>query len=487
MLLAGFLTLSSSLTGFSQVGIGTTKPHESAILDISSNNQGFLPPRMNNQQMNNIVDPAVGLLIYNSDEKCLFTYDGDWTNLCDGTSGVFNYTGHSQVKFTADTPFSFGNYGSELAVNEKGNILLLGYPKKKINNLYSVGEMQVFLEADTGWVKSILLHANDFKEGDHFGSSISISASGDVIAVSSPYADTNGVNAVGKVYIFRSSGNTWIQEASFYASDYSHNANFGYSISISADGNTLAIGADRANNNLVNDAGAVYIYTKSGNTWIEQEKLVALDAATWNGFGRSVRISHDAKTAIISGRGGVYVFNNTGGSWSQQQKLIASDSINSLSFGESISISGDGETIAVGSYHRNGGEGGVYIFTTNESNIWVEEAILVSVDTLGDQNFGESVDLSTDGRTVAVGAAWNSRIDQNNPGNILWSTGATHIYSKSSNVWKERSMLTAYDAEAHDWFGRKVRISGNKKTVVVGAPEEKPGGVYASGAFYIFQ
>jgi uncharacterized protein (TIGR02145 family) len=61
------------------VGIGTTTPHPSAALDISSSNSGFLPPRMTNTERNGINNPTAGLMIYNTTTDCLEIFGkGKW-------------------------------------------------------------------------------------------------------------------------------------------------------------------------------------------------------------------------------------------------------------------------------------------------------------------------------------------------------------------------------------------------------------------------
>ncbi len=61
---------------YAQIGIGTTNPDESSVLDVSSTNKGILFPRITSVQPDAIVNPAVGLTIYNLDESCLQVNSG---------------------------------------------------------------------------------------------------------------------------------------------------------------------------------------------------------------------------------------------------------------------------------------------------------------------------------------------------------------------------------------------------------------------------
>jgi hypothetical protein len=84
--------LSLNAFSFAQVGIGTTSPNASAVLDVESVNKGFLPPRMTTGQRNAITTPAEGLTIYNTDLKCLDTYNGkQWVN-CSSLSSTDTYS-----------------------------------------------------------------------------------------------------------------------------------------------------------------------------------------------------------------------------------------------------------------------------------------------------------------------------------------------------------------------------------------------------------
>jgi uncharacterized protein (TIGR02145 family) len=86
-----FVLLLSAFS-FAQVGIGTTTPNATAILDLTSTSKGLLPPRMNTIQRNAITSPAEGLIVYNTDLACWETYNGvRWVNFASLTStDVYN-------------------------------------------------------------------------------------------------------------------------------------------------------------------------------------------------------------------------------------------------------------------------------------------------------------------------------------------------------------------------------------------------------------
>ena len=143
-------------------------------------------------------------------------------------------------------------------------------------------------------------------------------------------------------------------------------------VSISADGAYAVIGARGANG----QRGSAYIFVRSGTSWTQQAMLVASDGAANDNFGYSVSISADGAYAVIgaygddaganSNQGSAYIFVRSGTSWTQQAKLVASDGAASDYFGWSVSISADGAYVVIGAYADKVGanttQGSAYIF-----------------------------------------------------------------------------------------------------------------------------
>lgn len=86
------ITIGQITLSFAQIGIGTNLPHSSAVLDVKSDNKGFLPPRMTTAERDNISNSAEGLLIYNTDHNCIEFFTGGvnntWQSLCPNTPPV---------------------------------------------------------------------------------------------------------------------------------------------------------------------------------------------------------------------------------------------------------------------------------------------------------------------------------------------------------------------------------------------------------------
>jgi N-acetylglucosamine kinase-like BadF-type ATPase len=150
--------------------------------------------------------------------------------------------------------------------------------------------------------------------GDLFGTSVSISSDGNT-AIVGAYGNDNGA---GAAYIFTRSGTTWTQQAKIVASDKQPSDFFGWSVSISGDGNTALVGAYYGDAGVTN-TGAAYIFTRSGTTWTQQQKIQASDADAYDVFGTSVSISSDGNTAIV----GASYQEDTGGTDAGAAYIIA--------------------------------------------------------------------------------------------------------------------------------------------------------------------
>ncbi|EPY00121.1 FG-GAP repeat protein, partial [Magnetospirillum fulvum] len=90
-------------------------------------------------------------------------------------------------------------------------------------------------------------------------------------------ADPGGTTDAGALYVFTRSGGTWTQASKLTASDKAAGDNFGSSVSLSSDGNTAVVGASGADPGGISNAGAAYVFTRSGGTWTQQAKLTASD------------------------------------------------------------------------------------------------------------------------------------------------------------------------------------------------------------------
>jgi hypothetical protein len=377
--------------------------------------------------------------------------------------------------------------------------------------------------------------------GDLFGCSVALS--GDTLAVgalgessgavgvnpSGGQADNSALGA-GAVYVFVRTGTTWTQQAYLKASNTEAGDEFGSSVALSGD--TLAVGAvgeasaavgvnppGGQADNRTRDAGAVYVFVRTGTTWTQQAYLKASNPDALDLFGSSVALSGDTLAVGAWGEwsaavgvnppggqannladraGAVYVFVWTGTTWTQQAYLKASNTGESDHFGSSVALSGDtlavgavGEASAADGVNPAGGQadnsarfsGAVYVFV-RIGTTWTQQAYLKASNTDAYDAFGSSVALS--GGTLAVGATDEASraVGVNPPGgqadNSAYRAGAVYVFVRTGTTWTQQVYLKASNTNAYDSFGFSVALSGN--ALAVGA---RDGG--DAGAVYVFR
>src|SRR5579875_2483355 len=280
-----------------------------------------------------------------------------------------------------------------------------------------------------------------------------------------------------------------VQQQKLTAGDAAANANFGWSVAVSGDGNTALVGAYRANPSGLVAAGATYVFVRSGTTWSQQQKLTASDAAANDNFGTSVALSADGNTALVgalnanTSRGAAYVFVRSGTTWSQQQKLTASDAAANDNFGTSVALSADGNTALVGALNANTSRGAAYVFVRSGS-VWSQQQKLTASDAAANDNFGTSVAVSADGNTALIGAYNADLPGPTNP--IRQTAGAAYVFVRSGSVWSQQQKPIAGDFAANDNFGMSVALNTDGHTALVGAPNADLSSSFDAGAAYAF-
>jgi hypothetical protein len=261
------------------------------------------------------------------------------------------------------------------------------------------------------------------------------------------------------------------------------NAYQGYSVSLSADGNTAIVGAYGDNN----FAGAAWVYTRSGAVWTQQgNKLVGTGAVGIFPYqGSSVSLSADGNTAIVgglgdsSGVGAAWVFTRAGGIWTQQgSKLVgtgAVSGINGVRQGTSVSLSSDGNTAIVGGWGDNSSAGAAWVFTRSGS-VWTQQGSkLVGTGAVNSSNGawqGYSVSVSSDGNTALVGGLFDND-----------GVGAAWVYTRTGSVWTQQgNKLVGTGAVGSAEQGTSVSLSSNGNTAIVGGFADSN----AAGAAWVY-
>lgn len=379
------------------------------------------------------------------------------------------------------------------------------------------------------------------ERSDQFGGSVAIS--GNTMVVGARFEDGlgnsqgNGANASGAAYVFVRTSTVWTQQAYLKPSNSGSNDRFGASVDI--DGETIVVSAiaeasnatgvngDQFNNSAF-DAGAVYVFTRSGSTWSQEAYIKASNTDTSDNFGNALSLSgdtlavgarlEDSNAVGINGNqadnsaleaGAVYVYVRNAGAWSQQAYVKASNAEAGDQFGRQLSL--DGDTLVVGAPEERGGGQGVganqadnslrgagaaYVFT-RANGVWSQQAYLKASNT-GTDRFGTSVGVSGD--TVAVGANFESSratgVDGDQSDNSIAFSGAVYVFARSSGAWSQQAYLKASNTDFGDQFGLALSLDGDR--LAVGASSEDSGAtglngdqsdntVSSAGAVYLFE
>jgi hypothetical protein len=310
--------------------------------------------------------------------------------------------------------------------------------------------------------------------GARQGRSVAISADG-TTAIVGGLADNADV---GAAWVFTRSGGVWSQQGGkLVGTGAVGAAQQTWSVAISADGNTAIVGGTQDNSS----AGAAWVFTRSGGVWSQQgSKLVGTGAIGTADQGYSVALSADGNTAIIGGPwdntgvGATWVWTRSGGVWTQQgNKLVGTGAAGSMvQQGVSVALSADGNTALEGGYNDNSGLGATWVFTRSGA-VWTQQGSkLVGTGAAGASAQGRMVALSGDSNTAIIGGYQDNS-----------NVGAAWVFTRSGGAWTQQgSKLVGTGAVASTWQGFSVAISTDGNTAVVGGPSDNSN----AGAAWVF-
>jgi hypothetical protein len=363
--------------------------------------------------------------------------------------------------------------------------------------------------------------------------SVASSADGNVLAVGAlSEAGADGqAPYIGAVYVYTRTGTVWnTQPIVVRAPNGEAYDNFGYAVSLSADGATLVVGAPGEDgsttsssgddNNDALSAGAAYVFVRNGAAYEFEGYLKArpiLDTAiAEDGFGRAVAIAADAQTVVVGAagaegasrpstfnEGAAFVFTRTGTVWTQRAELggAHADGNQNDRFGRAVAISADGATIAVGAPLEDGDAlstgdapnvnaplaGAAYVFTTDNRTEWPLQAYLKAPNAQAGDAVGETVALAADGSTLAVGASGEdgdaaSTLAASN--NNLPNSGAVYVFTRTAASWSATpAYLKPSSGSVNGQLGLSLSLSGDGNALAIGATYDvslSPPGGYGS-------
>ena len=332
--------------------------------------------------------------------------------------GAWVYT-RSQGKWIEQGPELIGTgavgssqQGRSVALSADGNTALVGGSGDQAN----AGAVWVFTRSQGVWSQQgQKLVPHDAQGASRFGNSVALSSDGTTAVIGGPF----DANNVGAAWVFtRNSNGIWTQMGQKLVGTHAIGISFqGYSVAISTDLQTLAIGGmhDQASQ------GAVWVFVQSNGSWVQQAKVTGTDASPGSYVGFSMSLGSDGNTLVTGGPfdedsngnqvGAVRVFSRASGVWTQQgTKLIPSDySGTSPWVGYSVATNGAGNLILIGGKNDNSGVGASWLFT-NKSGKWTQYGKkLIGTDAASNSQQGSSVSLSSDGNVAAIGGPLDAR------------------------------------------------------------------------------
>ena len=306
-----------------------------------------------------------------------------------------------------------------------------------------------------------------------FGFSVALSADGDTAIVGAPAED----GYVGSAWVFTRAGSTWSQQGGkLTGSEEGGEGEFGYSVALSSDGDTaLVSGAGDAGG-----TGAVWVFTRAGSTWSQQGEKLTASGESGNGwFGYSVALSGDGDTALIGGPldenrvGATWVFTRAGSTWSQQGgKLTGGGESGKGDFGFHVALSSDGNIALIGGVSDDEEVGAAWVFTRAGSTWSQQGEKLTGEEESGKGEFGYSVALSGDGRTALVGGPTDNA-----------GAGAAWAFTRAGGSWSEQGeKITGGEEGGAGEFGFSEALSSDGDSALIGGAGDESG----VGAAWLF-
>lgn len=318
--------------------------------------------------------------------------------------------------------------------------------------------------------QGLKLVASDYVGTPRQGSTVAVSADGNTAIVGGAQDDA----FIGAVWIYERTGGVWGQQGNkIIGTGAVGTANAGTSVAISANGNTAAYGAQMDNT----QRGAVWVFTRSGSTWTQQgTKLVPSGVVAGDRTASSIALSADGNTLVMGaasysgGTGRAWVFRRSGGVWAEDGGYLQGTGGDASSRqGSGVAISGDGNTIFIGGEGDSAGIGAGWIFVRS-GGVWTQQGskLVGSAPGVGAPSFGApgSVALSADGNTAAIGAYLG-----------LMGVGAVWVFTRSGGVWTEESGggLLGTGATGSARQGASVSLSADGNVLASGGYSDNAG------------
>ncbi len=409
------------------------------------------------------------------------------------------------------------------------------------------GAVYVFVRSGSRWVQQAYIKASTTRVYTAFG--VALALSGDTLVVGSPgeRSKATGVNgdqtpdpvldgqggplcvyagcAYGAAYVFTRTGTTWAQTAYLKASNTRTESYFGGSVAVAGD--TVVVGSSGESSGIAGNqadtsapgAGAVYVFTRSGATYVQSAYLKAANLHKQAFFGSSLAISGDTLAvgaawepslaigiddvarqsqfeppdpkSFLTGSGAIYMFRRNGAAWTQEAFIKTPVHVASAELGGAVAL--DGDALVGGAPGQLDG-GAVYVFTRGPTG-WSAGDVLVPPNPQKTFLwFGRSVALSGNRLAVGMPLDASAAVGLGGDANDVSApeAGGAYVYTKSGAAWSRAFFVKANNTRPRAQFARSVAISD--RFFAVGAPYEGSGipddptdlSALSAGAVYVY-
>jgi Secretion system C-terminal sorting domain len=359
--------------------------------------------------------------------------------------------------------------GGAVAISADGNTAIVGGPFDSPS-----GAAWIFTRTGTTWAQqgTKLVGTGGTGSVQSQGKSVAISADGNTVLIGS----STDNSSQGAVWVFVRNGTTWTQQGNKLVGTGGAISQQGWSVALSADGNTALVGGQGDNA----FQGAAWVFSRTGTTWTQEgNKLVGTGGVGNRSFGWSVALSADGNTALMGGavdnssKGAAWVFTRTGTTWTQQgNKLVGTGSVGESFQGSAVALSSDGNTAIVGGSDDNNNQGATWVFTRTGTT-WAQQGNkLVGTGNTGAASQGASIAVSADGNKVIIGGTGDNS-----------NQGAAWFFPRTGTTWAQQgNKLVGTGNMGAASQGKSVAMSGNGSTVMVGGSTDSR----FQGAVWVF-
>ncbi len=382
----------------------------------------------------------------------------------------------------------FDGSGAAVAMSDDGTVIAVGAPGNNADG-NDKGHVRVYGLTDGDWVQ---IGADIDGEGDtdRSGISVALSADGMTVAIGAAQNDGAADNA-GHVRVYSLDAGNWVQVGSDIDGEAEGDKS-GFSVALSADGTTVAIGAPE-NDGTGANAGHVRVYAVSADRWSQVGADIDGEAeGDQSGF--SVSLSNDGTRVAIGApeaqgqvmgesrfdTGHVRVYELSAGSWGQVGADIDGEDQSDRS-GTSVSLSGDGTTVAIGARANDEaaqGAGHVRVFGL-DAGAWSQIGADIEGEGADDQSGNtNSVALSDDGTTLVIGAANNDGAAEN--------AGHVRVFALDADAWTQVGVDVDGDAVGQR-MGAAVAVSADGSNLIGGADGYDDGASPDAGRAQVYE